>query len=188
MKKIIIGITGGSGHLYTKKLIKELINREILIYIVASKEGKNVFQYETDISLEDYISSFNNDRVTLFHNDNLFAPIASGSFISDAMVIIPCSMNTVGCIANGITNTLLTRTADVMQKEKRELIILPREMPMNTIHLENLTKLSNLGVRILPCSPGFYNKPETLEDIINFVVGKVFDALNIENNIYKRWE
>ncbi len=188
MKKIIIGITGASGHVYTKKLLEELSNLDLCIYIVASKDGEKVFQFETDISLKEFVLNLKNKNLFLMDNENLFAPIASGSFKTDAMIIIPCSMNTVSSIAYGISNTLLTRAADVMLKENRRLILLPREMPMSTIHFENLAKLSTLDVKILPCSPGFYNKPQTLEDVINFVVGKVFDALNIENNIYKRWE
>ena len=123
----------------------------------------------------------------IFDIHNIGAPIASGSFRADAMVIAPCSMNTCGSLANGITNNLLLRAADVMLKEGRELVIVPRETPMHAGHLENLLKLARLGAVILPASPGYYHRPDTIMDLVNMLVGKICDSLGIDNNLFQRW-
>lgn len=190
MKKIIVGITGASGSIYFVRLMERLINENICIYVVASEQGKKVLKYETGIELEAQIEVWKkvNSEIYLEDNDNLFSPIASGSFGSDKMIIVPCSMSTLAEIANGITKTLLIRSADVMIKERKKLVIVPRETPLSSIHLENMLKLSNLGVTILQATPGFYNFPKTMDDLINFVVGKALDSLEIKNDSYIRWE
>jgi 4-hydroxy-3-polyprenylbenzoate decarboxylase len=122
-----------------------------------------------------------------YNEKDMDAPFTSGSFKTDAMVIVPCSMKTLAAIASGFSGNLITRSADVMIKEKRKLILVPRETPLSPIHLGNMLKLSRLGVTILPAMPGFYHKPKGLGDIIDFVVGKILDSLNIENELYQRW-
>ena len=128
------------------------------------------------------------ENVILYNNNDLSSAAASGSFKMENYIIAPASMGFVGRTANGISASLIERCADVALKERRPLIVLFREMPLSTIHLENLTKLSKSGAVIIPAAPGFYNRPETINDLVNFVTGKVLDVLGIENNCYKRWE
>ncbi|MFV0520433.1 MAG: UbiX family flavin prenyltransferase [Lachnospirales bacterium] len=186
MKKIIVGITGASGSIYAVKLIETLLNQNITVYLVVTKDGYEVVNFETGINIDEYFSSYEN--LIFCDNNDLFSPIASGSFHIDAMVIVPCSMNTLGFIANGITPNLLSRSADCTIKQKRPLIIVPRETPLSSIHLKNMLYLSDLNVTILPPSTAFYFKPKTLDDIINFTVGKILDSLKIENTVYKHWD
>lgn len=126
-------------------------------------------------------------NLRIYENSNIAAPIASGSFLVDGMVVIPCSMASVSALAQGAADNLLERAADVMLKEKRPLIIVPRETPLNTIHLRNLLTLSEIGVHIIPAMPGFYSHPQTIDDIVNFIVGKVLDAMKINHNLFKRY-
>ncbi|MDD7794686.1 UbiX family flavin prenyltransferase [Clostridium sp. 'White wine YQ'] len=189
MKKVLIGITGASGSLYAKRLIEELLQKDIFVYIVASDNGKKVMEYETSINLETWVYSLKEKykNIQLEDIDNMFSNVASGSYKLDGVIIIPCSMGTLGEISNGISKNLIARAADVALKERRNLIIVPRETPFNTIHLENMLKLSKMGATILPAMPGFYHKPETLEDLVNFVIGKILDYLSIENDLFKKW-
>lgn len=189
MKKIVVGITGASGSIYAKRLIEELLKNDTYIHIICTDTGKKVMKYETDIELEQWVGELQkqHDNVVLEDNENLFSKVASGSYKFDAAVILPCSMGTLAEISSGIAKNLLCRVADVALKEKRQLVIVPRETPFNAIHLENMLKLSRLGVIILPAMPGFYHKPETLDDIVDFVVGKTLDSLSIENNLFKKW-
>jgi 4-hydroxy-3-polyprenylbenzoate decarboxylase len=122
-----------------------------------------------------------------YRPDDLEAPIASGSFRMDAMVVIPASMKTIGALANGYMSNLVTRAADIHLKERRPLILVPRETPLHAVHLENMAKLSRLGAILLPAMPAFYHKPQTVEDIVDFIVGKVLDQLNVANDLYRRW-
>lgn len=190
MKKIIVGLTGASGSLYFVHLLKQLSLQEIKLHVIASRLGEEVLTYETGLILQDFLKdiSKNKAEITLENNDNLFAACASGSSRFDAMVIIPCSMSTLGKLAHGITESLLTRAADVMLKERRRLVLVPRETPFSTIHLQNLTELSKQGAIILPAMPGFYTKPQSMEELIDFMVGKTLDCLEIENKCYERWE
>ena len=173
MKKLIIGISGASGVELGVKFIKAL-PKEIEKYIIISEHAKVVFEKE--------------DNIFLLEDENIGAISASGSFKSDGMVIIPCSMNTLAKITHGIADNLLTRTASVMIKEKRPLLLAPREMPFSAIALENMLKLSTLGIHIAPPILGYYADIQTLEDMENFLIGKWFDLLGIEHTLFKRWE
>lgn len=189
MKKIVVGITGASGSIYAIRLIEELLKNEVYVHVICTDNGKKVMKYETSIDIDEWIKDLNNknNHIKLEDINDLFSELASGSYKFDAMLILPCSMGTLAEISNGLAKNLLCRAADVALKENRRLIIAPRETPLNAIHLENMLKLSRLGVTILPAMPGFYHKPETMEDLINFVVGKILDSLSIENVLFKKW-
>lgn len=190
MKKIIIGLTGASGSVYFMRLVEQLSQQEVELHLIASNLGEKVLQYETGTTLEKQVTLWNKNTAKVIREDNsnLFSSTASGSSQFDAMVIVPCSMSTLAKLAHGITETLLTRAADVMIKERRKLVLVPRETPLSTVHLKNMTELSQLGVTILPAMPGFYGQPKTMDDLIDFVVGKTLDCLDIKNNYYQRWE
>ena len=204
MGSYIVGITGASGSIYGVRLIEELLVTGNDVHIVITDSGKKVIEYETGYHAEAFARHLeingntisgkkgnrnfsNKGKVIFYEIDNLFAAIASGSFKTDGMIVLPCSMSTLAEIANGISKNLLTRAADVCIKEKRKLVIVPRETPLSTIHLKNMLALSETGVTILPAMPGFYHKPQSMEDLINFVVGKVLDTLNIENQLFEKW-
>ncbi|MGX8709874.1 MAG: UbiX family flavin prenyltransferase [bacterium] len=190
MKRIIVGITGASGSAYFLRVMEALSRQELEIHLIASEQGRKVLTYETGAVLEEKARLWSGERaeIVLEDNENMFSPVASGSFRCDAMVILPCSMSTVAEIACGITKTLLIRAADVMIKEKRRLVLVPRETPLSTVHLRRMAELSELGVTILPAMPGFYGHPQTLDEIVGFVAGKVLDSLEIENDCYQRWK
>jgi len=173
MKKIVIAISGSSGVNLGMKFASHL-PKHIKSYLVVSKNAKTVFKEEEDIILYD--------------DDDIGAAIASGSFGCDAMVIIPTSMNTLAKISCGIADNLTTRAASVIIKEKKTLLLAPREMPYSSIALENMLKLSNLGVIIAPPVLGYYFNPKTLEEMEDFMIGKWFDLLNIKHNLYKKWK
>jgi 4-hydroxy-3-polyprenylbenzoate decarboxylase len=190
MKKIILGLTGASGSVYFLRLAQQLSQQEVELHLIASQLGEKVLQYETGVALQDQVKlwSKNSAKVILEDNSNLFSSAASGSSRFDAMAVVPCSMSTLAKIVHGVSDTLLTRAADVMMKERRKLVLVPREMPLSTLHLKNMTELSQLGATILPAMPGFYGRPETMDNLIDFVAGKILDCLEIENQLYNRWE
>ncbi|WP_418222756.1 UbiX family flavin prenyltransferase [Clostridium isatidis] len=190
MKKIVVGITGASGSIYAKRLIEVLVKEGIQVNVVATDKGRQVFGFELGISLKNWIEELKlkYENIVLENNNNMFSGVASGSNKYDAVIILPCSMGTLAEISNGLSRSLLTRAADVALKEGRKLILVPRETPLNTIHLENMCRLSKMGVGIIPAMPGFYHHPESIEDIVDFLVGKILDYLNIENNLFKKWK
>lgn len=190
MKKIVVGITGASGSIYAKRMIEVLVSQDITVHVISTDTGKKVFHYEIGIKLESWISELQKTypHVKLEDNQNLFAGVASGSYGFDAVIILPCSMGTMAEISHGLSSNLLCRAADVALKESRDLIIVPRETPLNTIHLENMCHLSKVGAKIIPAMPGFYHHPQTMDDLINFVVGKVLSYLKIEHQLFKTWE
>ncbi|MDI6619428.1 MAG: flavin prenyltransferase UbiX [Clostridiales bacterium] len=188
MKKYIIGITGASGSIYGVRLAEEVLKRKNDVFLVITENGERVMEYETGYGLSDVIKRLSETgNINLCGIHDIFAPIASGSFKVDGMAVVPCSMGTMGCLANGISLNLLDRAADVCIKEKRKLVLVPRETPLNTIHIENMLKLSKCGVDIIPAAPGFYNKPESIDDMVNFITGKVLEHLGMENDLYKKW-
>jgi len=173
MKKIVVATSGASGVGLGLKTL-ELLPQDIEKHLIMSESSKVVLKKEQDITLHD--------------NDDISASIASGSFGVDAMIIAPCSMNTLAKIACGISDNLITRCASVMIKEQKKLILAPREIPFSPIALENMHKLSALGIIIAPPVMAYYSQQQTLDEMENFIIGKWFDLLGIENNLYKRWE
>ncbi|MRN56416.1 UbiX family flavin prenyltransferase [Paenibacillus monticola] len=180
--RIIVALTGASGAIYSYSLIRSLHQLGIDTYVIATSAGENVLKYECGIDMAEIA-----EYATVLPNNDLFAPVASGSFKTDGMVIIPCSMNTLGAIANGMGDTLLSRAASVVLKEKRRLIIVPRETPLHQIHLENMLRVARAGADIMPASPGFYNHPTEIWELVNFMNARVLDALGIEHQLMKRW-
>ncbi len=197
MSSYIIAITGASGAIYGIRLLEYLLKNRVTVYLTVTKEAWWIIKDETGLFREGTEEEINSSlcefygvsREMLYYYDenNMKAPIASGSFRTDGMIIIPCSMKTVASIASGVSSNLVGRSADVMLKEKRKLIIVPRETPLNTVHLRNLLSLSELGIHIIPAMPAFYNKPTTIADMVEFITGRILDALNIDNNLYNRW-
>lgn len=196
MKKIVVGITGASGSIYGLRLIAELLAAGHQVSVLLTNAGRQVTAFETGLKLADRAAEcqaqfqeyFNcTDRLKYYAIDDFFAPIASGSSAPEAVVICPCSMGTTGRIAAGLSDNLLERAADVALKERRQLLLVPRETPFNQIHLENLLRLAQAGATILPAMPGFYHKPQTLEDLVTFVVGKVLDSLGVPHQLFKPW-
>ena len=183
MKKIVVGITGASGSVYAVRLIDVLREQNIEVHVVITDSGQRVLDYECGVTMEELSRRVD----VLYPNADVGAAIASGSFRMDAMVVLPCSMKTAGAIAHGVTDDLLTRAADVTLKEGRRLLLVPRETPMHEIHLENLLRLARAGAIIMPAAPGFYHRPETLDDLVNMMVGKILDRLGIEAELYTRW-
>jgi len=182
VKKIVVGVTGASGAPYAKRLVSVLAGRkDVEIACCASSTAPEVWALECGGDLREEIGA------PVFGLKDYRAPFASGSAGWHAMAIVPCSMGTLGRIAHGISDDLLTRAADVMLKEKRTLVVVPRETPFSVIHLENLTTLARAGATILPAMPSFYGKPQTIADAIDTVVARILDHLGVEHALVKRW-
>lgn len=182
--KIVIGFSGASGIIYGIRLLEILHSTNIQTYLIISEWAKKNIEIETDKTLE-YVKSLSSVN---YDNFKLDASVSSGSFLHDGMVIVPCSMKSLSSIANGYDDTLISRAASVTLKESRKLIIVPRETPLSRIHLENMVRLQEAGAIILPAMPGFYHKPSTIEEIIDHLVGKILDQLNIKHDLFKRWK
>ena len=196
MKSYVVGITGASGAIYGIRFVQCLTELGYEAALVLSKAARLVIREELGISLKSlvdkeewkgFFESKHLERISLYANEDFTAPIASGSYPTQGMVIIPCSTGTLGCIANGVSNHLIHRAAECTLKEGRRLVIVPRETPLSAIQLENMLKLARLGVRVLPANPAFYSGAQTIQDLIDFVVGKVLDSLEIHHTIYPRW-
>jgi 4-hydroxy-3-polyprenylbenzoate decarboxylase len=183
-QNLIVAITGASGAGYAKRLLRAIPLDKYDVYLVSSEAGRVVYKYETGMAL-------NNDlppEVRVYGESDFTAPMASGSFPCAAMVIVPCTMGTLGAIAAGLSQNLIHRAADVCLKERRPLILVPRETPLNRVHLANMLKAAEAGAIILPAMPGFYHKPSGIEDIVDFVVARILDQLGIEHNLVKPWK
>ena len=179
-----MGISGASGLPYGIRLLEVLKPLDFEIHLVSTNSSKLVHKHECQGAWQDVL-----DLADIVHeNENVAASIASGSFRAKAMVIIPCSGTTLGKIASGVSDNLLTRSATVMLKERRKLVLVPRETPLSTIYIENMLKLSQAGAVIIPAMPAFYNLPTTIDDNIDFIVGRVLDVLDIDTDLFKRWE
>lgn len=179
--RFVIAISGASGSIYGIRLLEQLPGEKIL---VISETAKKILEYETGRKSDEIYSLA--DQV--FEDDDLFASIASGSYFCDAMVVVPCSMSTMAKVAHGIADTLITRTASVTLKEGRKLIMVPRETPKSAIMLENEMKLVRNGAVVMDANPGYYTKPQSVDDLVNFVVGKIMDQLGISHQLYERWK
>lgn len=181
IRRIIVGISGASGSLYAVSLLRELGQYPVEVHVVCSKMGTRVLQQECGCD-ETAFSG------VIWHNvDDLFASIASGSAQMSDMVVVPCSLNTLACLANGIAGNLLQRAGAVMLKEGRRLILVPRETPIEAIALENMLKLVRAGATLLPASPGFYHNPQSIDDLVCFITGKILDQLGLEHHLVPRW-
>lgn len=188
MSKYVIGITGASGSIYGMRLIQELCARKNTVDVVITSAGTMVMKEELGVSgFEAKKWGIAKSEVRTWKNDDFEAPFLSGSNPSDAVVIVPCSMGKLAAIANGISGNVLERTADVALKEKKQLILVMRETPLSLIHLENMVRAAKAGAQILPAMPAFYHHPKTIDDMVNFVVGKVLNLLGIEHTLFKGW-
>ena len=181
--RLIVAITGGSGVIYGIKMLEILKNLELESHLVISNWGDRNIKIETDKTIE-YVKSL---ATKCYDNDNMAAAISSGSFKTDGMAIVPCSMKTLSSIASGYDDNLISRSAGVCIKESRRLVIVPRETPLSRIHLGNMIKLVEIGVIILPAMPGFYHRPKSIDDLITHIVGKILDQFGIKHNIFRRW-
>jgi len=196
-KIISLAITGASGVQYGFRLLECLLQANHTVYLMVSRAAQVVIGMETDIRLPGRASdmqkflaekySCKDKQLRVFGEDEWTAPPASGSSLIDAMVVCPCSMGALSAIATGASNNLIERAADVMLKERKQLVIVPRESPLSDIHLENMLRLSRMGAVIVDANPGFYNKAETIDDLVDFVVGKILDQLGVENTLQPRW-
>lgn len=197
MAGYVVALTGASGAKYGIRLAQELLKRGDDVDIIISPSGFLILEEELGLKLSDKDAERGLRAVlkgdlkgSLRHipSNDLAAGIASGSSIKKAMIICPCSMGTLSRVATGSSTNLIERAADCFLKERRTLVLVPRETPLNSIHLENMLKLSNMGAVILPAMPAFYTKPQSIDDMVDFIVGKTLDVLGIENSLYKRWK
>jgi 4-hydroxy-3-polyprenylbenzoate decarboxylase len=184
VKRLIVGITGATGVIFGVRLLEALKAAEVETHLVLSRWGQRTVEHETGLTFSDLES-----RASVVHGSgNMAATISSGSFRTDGMVICPCTMRTVATIAHGNGENLVHRAADVVLKERRRLVIVPRETPLSEIHLENLLKLARMGVAIVPPMPAFYNHPATLDDMVDHIVARVLDQFDIDAAFARRWD
>ena len=197
MKTITLAFTGASGLPYGMRLLETLLASGVRVQLVYTVAAQILAKQEMDFvlhnrpqdaekMLHERLGNFSGE-LKVFGIQDWFAPMASGSNPGDAMVVCPCTMGTLGKIASGISDDLIARAADVMLKEKRTLILAPREMPFSTIHLENMLKLAQAGAVIMPPNPGFYHHPQSVQDIVDFVVARILDHLGVEQSLMKKW-
>ncbi|MFC0559877.1 UbiX family flavin prenyltransferase [Halalkalibacter alkalisediminis] len=188
-----VGITGASGAIYGVRLVQELLKQSYKVHLILTEAAWRVFKEELLLDTEnrdaviDQLFGEYEGELHTHHLHDYGAPIASGSYQNNGMIIIPCSMGTLSGIATGASGNLLERTADVMLKEERKLILVPRETPLNQLHLENMLRVSKVGAKVLPAMPGFYHLPQSMDDLINFLVGKALDSLGVDHTLFTRW-
>lgn len=189
-KRIVVGVTGASGAPYLLRFLRVLVEAKVEVHLTVSTLGKRLLSEELGITKIDATTmgvSDCSDLLIVHNNKDLGATIASGTFLHDGMVVLPCSSNTLGAIASGITTSLVQRAAAVTLKERRVLVLAHRETPISLIDLRNLTTVSEAGGVIAPLSPGFYMKPESLSDVVDFMVGKLADTIGVEHSLKVRW-
>ncbi|MGE5543569.1 MAG: UbiX family flavin prenyltransferase [Bacillota bacterium] len=190
MAKIVVAITGASGVIYGTELVNWLLTHGNQVYLVVSDPARLVLKQELDWNIknsQDVAKYFKPGQLTVFENSDIGAPVASGSFIHDGMVVVPCTMSTLAGIAHGTSNNLIERSADVCLKEGRRLVLVPRETPLNLIHLRNMLAVAEAGARMVPAMPAFYSAPREISDLVSFMVGKILDSLGIPNNAFRRY-
>lgn len=180
---LILGITGSSGVVYGKRLLEACRDAGIKTGLIISPAAERIIEFELDETPQELREKSTKN----YGYEELDAPISSGSVKTGGMIIAPCSMKTLGSIASGMTDNLITRSADVTLKEGRKLVLIPRETPLSYIHLENMAKLSQAGATILPASPAFYHGPQNISDLVNFIVGRILDQFDIEHQLYEAW-
>jgi 4-hydroxy-3-polyprenylbenzoate decarboxylase len=196
VRHLVVALTGASGSIYGLDLVKALLQGEQRVSLLVTEAGRQVLNHEIGLDwvadtghrrrqVHEYFSSIAIDCLDI---DDIGAAISSGSAAPDGMVVAPCSMGTAARIAAGLSSNLLERAADVMIKERRPLILVPRETPLSSIHLENLLRLAKAGATILPAMPAYYHRPQTIKNLSDFVVGKILDQLNVSHQLYKPWK
>ena len=200
MANYVVGISGGSGAPYTRRVIEGLVQAGHDAKIVVTDAGRRVFEIELGIALtgdpadDTRILADNLDlgsgsgSIELFGQRNVAATIASGSYACEGMVVVPCSMGTLARIATGISSNLLERAADAALKERRHLILVPRETPLSLIHLRNMTAVTEAGAVVMPAMPGFYHLPESVDDLVDMIAGRVLDGLGVDSTLLRRWQ
>lgn len=196
-KQITLAVTGASGAPYGLRLLETLVAANYQIFLLISSAARVVLATEEnkqipanpDAATEYFIALFGakKGQIRVCGKEEWFSPVASGSAAPKQMIVCPCSTGSLSAIATGASNNLIERAADVVIKERGQLILVPREMPLSTIHLENMLKLSQLGVTIMPASPGFYHNPQSIQDLIDFVVARILDHLGLSQNLMPRW-
>ncbi|MBI4865480.1 MAG: UbiX family flavin prenyltransferase [Candidatus Wallbacteria bacterium] len=183
--RILVGITGASGSAYARKLLAFLASRRIETHCCVSRSGRVTWDWE--LGGAPLVEASLAAPVRFYDEDDLMSPMASGSFRHDGMVVVPCSMRTLGALANGTASNLVQRAAEVCLKERRKLVLVVRETPYSLTHLENMVRVTAAGAVVLPASPGFYHRPQSMEDLTDFIVSRALDHLGIENDLIRRW-
>jgi flavin prenyltransferase len=193
VQRYIVAITGASGVIYGVTLVEVLLAKGYEVHLVISEPARLVMGQELgwelgehpEQSLRDY---FPQSDLYIYNNADIAARLASGSFLTEGMVIVPCTMSTLASVANGLSNNLIERTADVMLKERRPLILVPRETPLSAVHLRNMLRLAEMGVAIVPAMPAFYHQPQSINELVAFMIGKILDIMKIPNETFTRYE
>lgn len=178
----VVAVTGASGSIYARRLLEELKRGGHDTLLLISDEAKNVMKHE-----DEDLQKFMEAATQTFSEHDLDSPASSGSLKTGGMVVVPCSMKTISHIAHGLSGNAITRAADVTLKERRPLILVPRETPLSIIHLRNLLRVAEAGAIVLPAMPAFYTKPRSIDDMVNFIVGRILDLLNVPHNMFPRW-
>jgi len=194
---VTLAMTGASGAQYALRLLDCLVQDDVQVRFLISRAAQLVVATETDVSLppkpqamQHFLTEYTGasaEQISVYGQEDWMSPVASGSGAPAAMVVVPCSMGALSAIATGASNNLIERAADVTLKERRKLILVPREAPFSSIHLENMLKLSQMGAVILPASPGFYHQPQTVDDLVDFVVARILNQLDIAQSMLPRW-
>lgn len=199
MSRYFVGITGASGHAYAEALVRALVQSGHDVDLCVTEAGCKVLRHELGVeagrggellagALTDWLGADVAAGIRTFESAQVEAPAASGTSLTGGVILCPCSMGTMARVAAGFSSNLVERAADVALKERRRLLIVPRETPMSEIHLENMLRMARLGAQVVPASPGFYHRPKSIEDLVHHVVGKVLDALRIEHELSARWK